>query len=116
MWPDEFIAGRKIVKVIKSDPIKRQHVAVSNDGTVRIEKRFKDAESMIAWTMTIDDISLASMKNLDKGSYFVKVTVESKIGKLPPVIGYLLFFVPEKEFSISRNSQVFHVQGRREGK
>lgn len=116
IWPDEFIAGRKIVKVIKSDPIKRQHVAVSNDGTVRIEKRFKDAESMIAWTMTIDDISLASMKNLDKGSYFVKVTVESKIRKLPPVIGYLLFFVPEKEFSISRNSQVFHVQGRREGK
>ncbi len=116
VWPNEFIAGRKIVKEIKSDPIKRQHIAVSNDGAVRIEKRFKDAESMIAWTMTIGDIGLASVNNLDRGSYFVKVTVESKIRKLPPVIGYLLFFVPEKEFSMSRNSQVFHVQGKREGK
>jgi hypothetical protein len=109
VWPDEFVIGRKLVKVLKSNPIKREYVASSIDGNVQLEKRFKDLESMMDWTMNITDTKLTNIKELEPGEYFVKVTVDSRIRKLPPVIGYLLFFVPEKEFSITRDSQIFKI-------
>lgn len=109
LWPDEFVTGKKIVKVFKSNPIKREYVASSIDGNTHIEKRFKDLESMVEWAMNIREIKLTNVKELEPGEYFVKVTVDSKIRKLPPVIGYLLFFVPEKEFSISKDSQRFQI-------
>lgn len=109
VWPDEFVTGRKIVRTLKSNPIKREYILTSLDGNVQIEKRFKDIGSMTEWAMSITDLKLTNFKELDSGTYFVKVTVESNIRKLPPVIGYLLFFVPEKEFSISRDSQTFQI-------
>lgn len=113
IWPDEFVSGKKIVKILKSDPIKREHVAVSIDSNVQLEKRFKDSESMFNWAMNITDMKLTNISGLEAGLYFVRVTLESHIRKLPPVIGYLLFFVPEKEFSIHKDSQTFsiHPQG-----
>ncbi|MBA4348968.1 MAG: hypothetical protein C0415_03130 [Thermodesulfovibrio sp.] len=113
IWPDEFVSGKKIVNILKSDPIKREYVAVSIDGNVQLEKRFKDSESMFNWAMNITDMKLTNIRGLEAGSYFVRVTLESYIRKLPPVIGYLLFFVPEKEFSIHKDSQTFslHPQG-----
>ncbi|MBI3593199.1 MAG: hypothetical protein HY099_06955 [Nitrospirae bacterium] len=59
--------------------------------------------------MTISDMKLTNIRELETGTYFVKVTAESRMKKLPPVIGYLLFFVPEKEFSVSKNSQTFQI-------
>lgn len=112
VWPDEFVTGRKLVKVLKSNPIKREYIAASVDGNVRLEKRFKDLESMVEWAMNIIDIKLANIKELETGEYFVKITVDSRIRKLPPVIGYFLFFVPEKEFSISKNSQIFKINSK----
>lgn len=112
LWPDEFVTGKKIVKTFKSNPIKREYVASSIDGNTHIEKRFKDLESMVEWAMNIREIKLTNVKELEPGEYFVKVTVESKIRKLPPVIGYLLFFVPENEFSISKDSQRFQINKR----
>lgn len=109
IWPDEFVAGKKVVRTLKSNPIKREYAASSIDGNVQIEKRFRDLESMLEWTMNIANMKLINIKELDEGEYFVKVTVESRIRKLPPVIGYLLFFVSEKEFSISKNSQRFQI-------
>lgn len=109
LWPDEFVTGKKIVKVFKSNPIKREYVASSIDGNTHIEKRFKDLESMVEWAMNIKEIKLTNIKELEPGEYFVKVTVDSRIRKLPPVIGYLLFFVPENEFSISKDSQRFQI-------
>ncbi len=109
IWPDEFVTGRKLVKILKSNPIKREYVAASIDGNVQVEKRFKDLESMVEWAMNIIDIKLTNIKELEPGEYFVKITVDSRIRKLPPVIGYLLFFMPEKEFSISKDSQIFQI-------
>jgi hypothetical protein len=104
MWPDEFIAGKKIVKTLRSDPIKKEYTATTFDGTTLIEKRFKRFDSMLDWTLTIKDLKLINIKELQPSNYYVKVTVESRLRQLPPVIGYLLFFVPEKDFKLSKDS------------
>lgn len=109
IWPDEFITGKKIVRILKSDPIKREYSALNIDGNLQIEKRFKNVESMIEWALKISDLRLLNFRELDKGAYFVKVTVESRIRKLPPLIGFIFFFLPEREFSISRQSKSFQL-------
>jgi len=109
LWPDEFVLGQKIITTLKSNPIKREYVATSITGNTSLEKRFNDLESMVTWAMTLSDIKLTNVKELETGTYFIKVTAESRIRKLPPVIGYLLFFVPDKDFSISKNSHTFKI-------
>ncbi len=112
LWPDEFVLGKKVTKILKNDPIKREYVATAINGTVHIEKRFKDLDSMINWTLNLTDLKLTNIRGLEAGDYFVKVTVKSRIRKLPPVIGYLFFFVPENEFSISKDSAIFPITPR----
>ncbi|HXX58200.1 MAG TPA: DUF4390 domain-containing protein [Thermodesulfovibrionales bacterium] len=109
VWPDEFIAGKKIVTTLKGDPIKKEYVATSSDGSTLTKKRFRDLESMLAWALTLKDIPLIHMKELDPATYFVRVAVEARLRTLPPVIGYLLFFVPEKEFKVTKDSAFFSV-------
>jgi len=109
IWPNEFVLGTKIVRTLKSDLIKREYVATSSSGNLLIEKRFKDQESMIAWTMSVPEVKLTNIRGLEPGTYFIKVTVESPLKKLPPVVGYILIFVKEKEFVVSRSSQTFQL-------
>ncbi len=104
MWPNEFIIGKKIVKTLRCDPIKKEYVATSFDGATLIEKRFKSFDSMLSWALTIRALTLVHEKELQQSEYFVRVTAESRIRKIPPVIGYLLFFVEEKEFKVTRDS------------
>src|SRR5271157_73147 len=109
IWPDEFVLGTKIIAKLKSNPIKREYIATSVSGNIIREKRFNTPETMVIWATTLSDIKLTNIKELDAGNYFIKVTAESRIRKLPPVIGYLLFFVADKEFSISKNSHTFPI-------
>jgi hypothetical protein len=109
IWPDEFVSGRKIVKVIASDPIKREYTAENREGGLHTIKRFREMDSMIAWALSLADLKVANTRELEPGTYFVKVSAESLLRKLPPVVGYLLFFVPEKEFSVFRDSPRFSV-------
>lgn len=115
IWPDEFVRGKKVTKTLKSDPIRREYVAVSVEGEVLREKRFRDIESMLGWAMQITNLNLTDVADLDAGEYFVKVTVEAHFRKLPPVIGQILFFLPHKEFSVVRTSPPFQVH-QREGR
>jgi len=103
-WADEFIAGKKIVTTLRCDPIKEEYTATSFDGATLIKKRFKRFDSMLDWTLTINDLKLINVKELQTSDYYVKVTVESRLRQLPPIIGYLLFFVPEKDFKLSKDS------------
>lgn len=108
IWPDEFITGKKIIKVLRGNQIKREYVGTRIYENIHLEKRFKDPDSMVEWSMNNADVKLANIKELEPGSYFVKVTVESRIRKLPPVIGHFIWpFVPDKEFSVSKNSPSF---------
>jgi hypothetical protein len=109
IWPNEFVLGQKIMTKLKSNPIKREYIASRVSGNISLNKRFNDPQEMLNWAMTLSGIKLTNVKELEGGSYFIKVTAESMIRKLPPVVGYLLFFVPDKEFSISKNSHIFQI-------
>ncbi len=109
MWPNEFITGKKIVKTLLSDPIKKEYLATSFDGATIIEKRFKNFDTMLNWSLNIKDLKLIHSKELQPSDYFVKVTVESRLRRLPPVINYLLFFIPEKDFKVVKDSLVITI-------
>lgn len=103
-WPDEFIAGAKFVRTLESDPIKKEYTASSFDGATLTKKRFRDIEAMLGWALNIKDYRLINARELETANYFVRITVEAHMRKLPPIVGYLLFFVPEKDFKVTRNS------------
>jgi Domain of unknown function (DUF4390) len=107
MWPDEFVAGKFFVRTLKSDPVTMEYQGTSSDGNTLVQKKFRSFESMIQWAMLINDVKLANVKELEQGIYFVRVTIESKIRKLPPVIGYFMIFLPENEFKIQKDSPFF---------
>jgi len=114
MWPDEFITGKKVINTLTSDPIKGEYIASSFDGLTMTKKRFKDFDSMLRWALNLRDVKIANIKELEESEYFVRITVESRLRKLPSVIGYILFFVPEKEFKIVKDSPKFSIPRNRQ--
>ncbi|MBI4822703.1 MAG: DUF4390 domain-containing protein [Nitrospirae bacterium] len=108
-WPDEFVLGKVITRTLKCDPIKKEYILTTFDGTTLIEKRFQSCEPLSAWASSISELKLTNVAELEPDDYFVRVSVESRLRRLPPVIGYLLFFVKQVEFSIFRDSQVFSI-------
>lgn len=111
IWPNEFVLGKFYSRRMKVDPIKKEYVATSFDGNVIIERRFRSFETMFAWTMSVKDLKLTSTRELDPGQYFVRVTVESKIRNLPPMIRQFFVFLSENEFKIRKDSGVFVIGG-----
>ena len=109
IWPDEFVLGKLFVRTLKCDPVKTEYIATSADGSTLIEKRFKSFESMVRWAVSINDLRLTNIRELEQGLYFVRVTIESKIRKLPPIIGYFMISLPENEFKIKKNSFPFNI-------
>jgi hypothetical protein len=107
VWPDEFVAGKAFIRTLKGDPVTMEYQAISGDGSTVVQKKFKSFESMIQWALSITDVKLANIRDLEPGVYFIRVTVESKIRKLPPVIGYFMIFLPENEFKIRKDSPYF---------
>lgn len=109
MWPDEFVLGKTFVKTLRADPVKKEYVATSLYGMTIIEKRFNELDSLLKWSLNINDLKLTNIKELEPDDYFVSIRVESRLRRLPPVIGYLFFFVPEKEFTIVKDSSSFRM-------
>ncbi len=109
IWPDEFVLGETIVKTLKADPVKKEYVAASSDGMTIVERRFNELDSLLKWSLNIRDLKLTNTRELEPDDYFVRITVESRLRKLPPVISYLFFFVPEKEFTKVKDSSRFSV-------
>lgn len=111
VWPDEFVLGKFYSRRMKVDPIKKEYVATSFDGNVIIERRFRSFETMLAWTLSVKDLKLTNTRELDPGQYFVRITAESKIRNLPPMIRQFFVFLSENEFKISKDSGVFVIEG-----
>lgn len=110
MWPDEFVLGKTLVKTLKCDPVKKEYVATSFDGMTIIEKRFNEFDTLLKWSLNINDLKLTNIKELEPDDYFVRITVESRLRRLPPVVSYLFFFVPEKEYRVVKDSSRFQVR------
>jgi hypothetical protein len=106
-WPDEFIIGKTLTRTLKCDPVKKEYIATSFDGETLLKKRFSGCKPLMDWALEVRDLKLASLRELEQAEYFVRLGAESRLIELPPVINYLLFFVREKEFSISRDSKAF---------
>lgn len=108
-WPDEFIVGAKFTRTLSCDPVKKEYVATSLYEYTLREKRFSDCKALLNWALNIEEVKLASVAEIQPGDYFVKVKAEGRIRKLPPVVGYLFFFVKEKDFKITGKSDIFTI-------
>lgn len=106
-WPDEFILGKSFTQTLRCDPVRKEYVATSLSGNTLKEKRFSSCGRLIEWALTITELKLTGTKELEPSEYFVKVTADSRLRRLPPFINLLFFFVKEKEFSISADSAYF---------
>jgi hypothetical protein len=113
VWPDEFVLGKFYRRTPKVNPIKEEYLATSFDGNTLIQRRFRSFESMLEWTLSVKDLKLTNTRELDPGQYFVRISVESKIRNLPPVIGYFLIFVSENEFKLKKDSAAFRIEGNK---
>lgn len=108
-WPDEFVLGTKFTRTLRCDPVKKEYVATSLVGSVLREKRFTDCQGLLKWALSVNEHTLTSVTELEPSQYFVRVTAEGRLRKLPPVVGYLFFFVKEREFKVESDSAPFEV-------
>lgn len=115
-WPDEFVAGITVTRTLSCNPVKNEFVATSLEGNVLREKRFGNCEDLLRWTLNLEGVTVANSRELEPAEYYAKLTAESRIRKLPPVVGYLLFFVKEKEFRVKAVSDMLELKVVPEGK
>ena len=108
-WPDEFVASKKIKKVIKYDNLRDQYQASSYDGFIKTEKQFKDYYHVRNWIFTENGIILANIRELESDNYYLRIIVESKSLKQLPVIGMLMHLVPEVDMTIVKESTDFYI-------
>jgi hypothetical protein len=108
-WPDEFVASKKIRKIIKYDNLRDQYSASSYDGFNRIKMQFKDYYSLRNWIFTEEGINLANVRGLEPANYYIRVIVESKSLKQLPVIGLLMHLVPEVDMTLVKESTDFFI-------
>jgi hypothetical protein len=108
VWPDEFIRGVRIVRKLHSDEMKKEYRLDSFDGNHLTVRRFNSFTSMTDWAFRFNGISLGRLDELQRGRYFVRVTVESKKEKVPSIISEIFFFLPSREFRYRLDSPPFY--------
>lgn len=109
LLPNDVTKGRVIVKSLQSNPIKREYIGTSIEGREKTVRRFRDVSSMIAWGGTLQELRLADIDVEEDSEYFIRVSAESRMLALPAVVDYLLFFIPTREFSVSKETQLFRL-------
>jgi hypothetical protein len=109
-WPDEFVVSKRIEKIIKYDNLREQYRASSYDGINRVEKHFKDYDTMKDWIFNVNAINLANIRELEPSNYYIRIVVESKSLEQLPLIGFFMLFIPEVEMSLAKESHHFTVE------
>ncbi len=107
--PDEFVKGVQIQKIMLSNPIKGEFIVKNLQGENLIEKIFKDSQEAINCALKINSVKIGPLSTLESGRYYVKITVESNIKKLPSVLEHIIFFVPKYEKKITKESEIFRL-------
>lgn len=106
--PDEFIWGVQIKREFFSNPIKEEFIVKSYEGQTVVEKRFKSSKEALDWGLKLDTISIDT-HSLERGRYYVRVTVESNIKRIPTILEHFLFFIPKHEKKISKESEILRL-------
>ncbi|MBF0568533.1 DUF4390 domain-containing protein [Candidatus Magnetominusculus dajiuhuensis] len=106
LWPDEFIRGKKVSRTIHANSVKGEYKVVSSDETAILEKRFMSFKSMLRWALLVKDIKIDMSGLEEDAQYFIRVTIESIKQKPPQVIGYVLFFVDDRDFRIKKDTDI----------
>jgi len=99
----------QVQRIFISDPIKGEFIVRSIEGQILREKKFKNWQDALEWGLKINPVTVVDINNLEKGKYYVKVTVESNIKKLPLVLEHILFFIPRYEKRITKESETFRL-------
>jgi len=110
LWPDEFVASKKIRRIIRYDNLREQYLITTDDGASIIEKTFRNFDSMREWAFIVNAIKIANVRQLESAQYYLRIVVESKSRELPPAIGSLLLFLPETEMSLAKESHTFRIK------
>ncbi|MBI5409992.1 MAG: DUF4390 domain-containing protein [Nitrospirae bacterium] len=108
-WPDEFVVSKKIRKVIKYDNLREQYTASTRDGINRVDRKFTDYNKMKDWIFSVNSINLANIKELEPGSYYIRLVVESRSREKLPLIGFVMYLLPEIEMSLAKESEPFSI-------
>lgn len=116
LWPNEVAKGKVIVKSLQSNPIKREYIGTSLEGREKTVRRFRDVSSMIVWGGAIIELRLADIDVEEDSEYFIRVSAESRMLALPSVVDFLLFFIPTKEFSVSKETYLFRLNPQQAAK
>ncbi len=107
--PDEFISGVQIQRVLISDPIKDEFIVKTLQGETLTEKRFKNWQEALDWALKIEPVKIVNINNVERGKYYIKITVESNIKRLPSMLEHILFFIPTYEKKITKESENFRL-------
>ncbi|UCD34938.1 MAG: DUF4390 domain-containing protein [Nitrospiraceae bacterium] len=109
-WPDEFVVSKRIERVVRYDNLRDQFLVSSFDGITRSDRYFADYEPAKDWIFTVRDVNLAHVKELDPGTYYIRIVLESKSLEQLPLIGFLMHVIPEVEMSLARESEPFLIR------
>lgn len=105
-WPDEFVLGKKIERELKCDNVKSEFTVTTQEWSKGpVIKRFENCDELLVWALSMDSVRLVNVKEIPKGRYLVKVSAESRLRNLPPLIGQLFFFVKDVEFNVRTHSE-----------
>ncbi len=107
LWLDEFIGGTEIVGTIKHDLLKGEYVTtVERDGTLSRDM-WKNRDEALLRITRFTGVPVFSPRDAQRGTFYVRVRVRSRVRELPPIVGGLFFFVPEVEFQVEAKSPRF---------
>jgi len=106
-WMDEYISGETIVRTVKYDVLKKEFFLTSREGRYLYEKTVSDMNEALRWLTTLSDVRVASLASLPAGNYYIRAEITSPRIKPAGAFSLLLFFMPEKEFSMTTVSPVF---------
>lgn len=106
-WLDEYVVGKTIVRTIKYDVVKKQYYLTSLEGRYLYEKTLENRSQALDWFTQLNDVLLARTKDVQRGTYYVRVRMQSRRIKMPALLKVLLFFVPEVEFEGKASGATF---------
>lgn len=108
-WPDEFVVSKRIRETVQYDILRRQYSIVSTDGELTVKRRVRGFQQLSQWIFANRTVNLANIKELDPGTYYIRVIVESRTVEKVPLIGHLIYLLPEKEVSMVARTKPFAI-------